>query len=230
MEGIDALGGLLVVARRLALAAERLVRAGEPVVAARGARGAVGIFARGLEVRDRGLGVLEVAQRDPAGEERRILERIDGHRAGRLGQRIGLLVGTRTKELVDRPASVQPPGIGIDESIGIGRRQLEKTRDLLLLALAAGELDALKEQSPIGRGILGGRREPGHEFRGIAGACVDGDACFGRFALWRRELRQQAACGGDPRRALGGEPAFVDQENVEPAAMVDGARESARSE
>ena len=73
VEGVEVGRGRLVVLLRLGLVAERLVRAAEPVLAARMAQRAVGGLGQRLEVAERQLGVVQMAQRQPAGEEGGVL-------------------------------------------------------------------------------------------------------------------------------------------------------------
>ena len=172
-------------------------------------------------MRYRAFRILEMAERDPASEESCILDRIDRQRSRRARDVVGILVSGCAEILVDGPAPMQPPDIGIHEKGSVIRCKTQEACNFVLLALAAGELHALKEQTPIGGGwFLGIRGQARHELCGIACAGIDGNAGLCLLALHIVKLWQQATCGCNPRCAPRSKTALVDQERIEPAAMV----------
>ena len=82
IECLRRLGGELVLLPGVGRIASRLARAALPVMRAREADGARDAGLELLEMRERGLGLLEEAQRDPSGQELRFGEFVAGGQAG----------------------------------------------------------------------------------------------------------------------------------------------------
>ena len=149
VEGVEVGRCGAIVLLGLGLVAERLMGAAEPVLAARVAQRPVGGLGQRLEMAERQLGILEVAQRQPSREERRILGGIDGERAGIAHQVVGHLGLAEPERRIGVGAPLLPPAVRLDGSGRLRLRQ-QDLPGLLLFLLAAQGLRLLHGEAPVG--------------------------------------------------------------------------------
>ena len=142
---------------RACLVTERFGRAAKPIIGFGLAQRSVGDLAHELEVdvgRDR---IIQLAQRQPAGEVSLLLGRIDGQRPGILHQVVGDARLTYFQRLIGVGAALDPPVVRRCHDIGIvwhGRQQLPG----FFIAIRAPQyLDAMIDQTPVRRLARDGR-------------------------------------------------------------------------
>ncbi len=225
MEGVEVGGCGAIVLLGLGLVAERLVGAAEPVLATRVAQRPVGGLGQRLEVAERQLGVLQVAQRQPSREERRILGGIDGQHPWIAHQVVGHLGLAEPQRCVGVGAPLLPPAVRLDGSGGLRLRQ-QDLPGLLLFLLAAQGLCLLHGQAPVGLGV---RRQLGQEFLRILGAQEDGQTRFRRLLLGLRQQRNDTPDDRGTLVALAGPATVVEQQPVEAALVIGLAQQAAEA-
>ena len=82
MEGVEIDGAGAILFERLGLVAQHIKGAAEPIAGARPAQGAVSQAAKRLEMGQGLLGLIEVAQAQPARQKGSVLSGIDGEGPG----------------------------------------------------------------------------------------------------------------------------------------------------
>ena len=166
VEGVDEDGGSAEGNLRLRCISQRLMRAAQPIVAARLAQGTVGRIGEHLEVAERQLGIAQMAQRQPAGQEGRILAGVVGQAAGIAHEVIGQIGLASLQRRVGAGAPLLPPAVRLDEH---GRRGLGE-QDLpgfLVLLLPAQGLRHLHGHAPFGLRL---GRQLGNQLGRVLGA------------------------------------------------------------
>ena len=173
----------------LAGVAQRLMRAAEPVVAARLAQRTVGRIGQHLEVPERQLGVAQMAQRQPAGQEGRVLAGVVGERARIAHQVVGQLGLAGLERRIGAGAPLLPPAVGLDGDgrLGLGEQDLP---GLLVLLLPAQRLRHLHGDAPLGLRL---GRQLGDQLARVLGAHEHGQARLGLLLLVGGQQRQHAA-------------------------------------
>ncbi len=211
MEGVEIGRGRLIVLARLRKIAERLVRPPDPILAARVTERAVGRARQRLEMAERQLGVAEVPERQPAGEERCVLAGIGGKRAGAAHQLVGGLRLAGLQGGIGVRAPLLPPSVRLGEIHRLGLDQ-HGLPGLFGLFLPPQRLRALHRQAPVGIGILG---VLGDQLRGVLGAQEHCQPCLGLLLLLAGEQRNHPADDGGALLALTGPAAVIEQKPIE---------------
>ena len=196
VEGVEVGGCGAVVLLGLGLVAERLVGAAEPIVAARVAERPVGSLGQRLEMAERQLGVLEVAQRQPSRKERRVLGGIDGERPGIAHQVVGHLRACRAAAPRRRWRAAPPtsrPACMCPAPSGSASRIFQASSSFFWRRSACAFCTARPQSAWRVRGQLG------QELLRILGAQEDGKA---RLRLLLLVLGQQRDDAADDGRAL----------------------------
>ncbi len=130
------------------------------------------------------LGVLEVAQGDPAGEKLRIVVRVDRKLAGVTHKIVGGLHLAGLQRGVGIRAPLRPPAVRLDLECRFRLSQENLPRGRILV-LAAQNLGLLHGEAPVLCNLS--RRQLRHQLPRVLGAQEHGKARLGHLLLRRRQ-------------------------------------------